>query len=130
MDDEALPEPVEGPASSSNERAVYDIAAHFDAEETDDRWSSSAEIAIETAFAEDSESRATVRRAECRSTVCRIDVEFPSPGDQLRGAPILPMLVPWAGHSHLSMDPERGTVVLHVAREGHSLRGEALESTL
>lgn len=73
-----------------------------------------------------SAARCEIQCTECRSTVCRVDVEFSDARAELEGIPFLPTLIPWSGESYVQTDPtgEGNTAVLFVAREGFSLAGE------
>lgn|GEM_PF-3931290 len=107
--------------------ASFEFENSFMYESPDPVWGMNAEQDIRSAITERSPQGVNVRSTECRSTVCRVEVEFDDAVAKMEGIPFLPMLIPWSGESYLQTDTDgdADSVVLYVAREGHSLTGES-----
>lgn len=96
----------------------------FEEETIDADWSTDATQALERAFASEELSNASVHSAECRSTLCRVDVEHEDP----EKAGEFEM---WFGKQIAEMLPRfslfqeevdgRAITVVYLARDGHKL---------
>ena len=121
-DDLEEPRPEDAVAGQSESP----IVTHHQTETIDRDWGGAAETSLHSAFDERAGDGVSLIAADCRTTVCRLEVAIES-GETAPGEPVfLPMLIPWSGQSYLqsdpSGDPHRAT--LFVAREGYSLTGE------
>ena len=96
----------------------------FQFEPVDSGWGAVAELSLRSAFAEP--NGLSLTSAECRSTVCKIQVQFDDAASMNENTPFLPMMIPWAGESFLQT--EATSTTLYVAREGYSLDGLALQA--
>lgn len=126
-DADEYPESTEIENSSVAEAETLKLETDFESESVDLTWGGSAELQIQSAIDEISPKGVYFKSTECRSTVCRIDVEFDDAKSKLEETSFLPMLIPWSGESYFHTDPasDGNAVVLYVAREGFSLAGEA-----
>lgn len=107
---------------------TVDLEHSFESETIDPAWGSYAEIDIQSTLAERSPAGLYVSNAQCRNTICRIDVEFDDARSRLEGMQFLPMLVPWSGESFIQIDPNGDRdAVLYAAREGYALFGDSAE---
>ena len=119
--------PESAPAAASLE-----VQSHFDTDDTDAGWGAEAEATLSTAFTDGiTASRMAVHSAECRSTICRLEVAFDDASARLEESPFLPMMIPWQGESHIKNDSTGAgdTVTVYVAREGFTLNGERVDSS-
>ena len=65
----------------------------FELEYVDPDWGASAESEIRSALAERPSEGITVSNMECRSTLCRIEVEYDDVEAKMEGTPFLPMMI-------------------------------------
>ncbi|MCH9674109.1 MAG: hypothetical protein K0U93_21910 [Gammaproteobacteria bacterium] len=105
-----------------------ELEDNFVAEADDENWATWATEALRDGFSADAPEGMELVDAECRATVCRLEMTL----DELQAGPetlaILPLLMPWDGESHLSVDPDTGRTVVYMAREGVSLIGDTLNT--
>jgi len=95
------------------------------AEQSDPEWSSWAELALDDAYRSEEMAGIKLVGAECRTTVCRMELSLDgsaSPEETFRK---LTELVPWQGEGFVRIDDgvegESAQVVAYLAREGYSL---------
>ncbi len=90
------------------------------AEQPDSAWASTAQLALQATFQKEAISGVQLVDAECRSTLCRMElsVDDSIPQDSLRN---LLNLAPWSGQSLIQIDTETGEAVMYLAREEHAL---------
>ena len=104
-----------------------ELSQGFSSETEDHSWSADAAFAIEDALLNEGLNGGELLSAECRATLCRIDVAFDDVRSRIQMEGFLPLLLPWGGESMISSDEtlDPNHVVLYVAREGFDLNGVA-----
>jgi hypothetical protein len=97
--------------------------AYLQAERVDTSWSSHQESAIAAAFRGDWLKGSTLGRVDCRTSLCRMEVDHDSGEAEERFAQAVPMTPPFdqGGFSQRVTD-DRGThTIAFILREGHEL---------
>lgn len=90
-------------------------------EAIDPAWAQEATHQIDQAFRFEEFAEIVVDEIDCRTTVCKIEVELA--GDSaLDGLTMLPQRIPWAGGGFLHTDGAHG--VIFVSRDGFGLPAE------
>lgn len=118
---------VEGEVDAIAMVEATELESSFDVESFDPSWGPSAESEIHASFAERLPEGISFMNTECRTSACRIEVEFDDDRSKREGMPFLPMVIPWPGESVIQKDPKgkENSAVIYVAREGFPLYSEA-----
>ncbi|NOT55156.1 MAG: hypothetical protein HOP18_11160 [Deltaproteobacteria bacterium] len=90
------------------------------AETPDPAWASTAQLALRTTFHQEERPGIQIVDAECRRTLCRMELALDSSTTQ-DSYRTLPDLVPWSAPIIIQVDTETGAAVMYLAREEHSL---------
>lgn len=112
------------PQRDGNE-VFHGLEQRFGTEGKDTSWSAGAEASIAQAFRSESLAGSRIVRAECGTTLCRVEVSHESAATQegfvwtVRGIPPFDH----GGFAHRVDDPGSGTsrTIVYMPREGHSL---------
>jgi hypothetical protein len=90
------------------------------AEQPDPAWARTAQLALQTTFHQEALPGVELVDAECRATLCRMElaVDDTIPQDSLRN---LLNLAPWSAPTYVQIDTETGAAVMYLAREEHTL---------
>jgi len=90
-------------------------------ESEDKEWSDSALKTLNNTFLQDDSQSFTISNVECRSTLCRVDLQCSSapPEESFRRLQELPL---WNGEVFFHMDDiNSGEAIMYISREGYSL---------
>lgn len=90
-------------------------------QKTDPEWANTAQLALHEVFQSEATAGILLMNAECRTTLCRMELVLDgsvSPEDSFRK---LTHLAPWQGQGFVRIDPEGGSAVVYLSREGDSL---------
>jgi hypothetical protein len=92
-------------------------------EKMDSQWADSAQAKLSSAYGAATDKGVHFVGAECRSTMCRVDMALHQPGKpgemQLRR--LMDGPTPWPGPRFLQMDRQTGDVVMYMMREDYAL---------
>ncbi len=108
--------------------AQAQVAATFDVERLDWSWSAAAETSLRRAVETELPERSRLRQVECRSTMCRVDVEHAELDGHTALVRALIARRPWNAPMYAPPPANSGdglSATLFVAREGHQLVGLA-----
>jgi hypothetical protein len=91
----------------------------------DPSWGPEAETRIASLFSTEKIKGSRIRRADCFSTLCRVEVDHDDVEAQERMGNNLPMEPPFDGETMIQRidDPLGPRTLLYVARQGHVLQG-------
>jgi hypothetical protein len=90
------------------------------AETSDPAWANTAQLALQTTFQQEALSGVQMVKAECGSTLCRMELSLDDSTMQ-ESYSSLPDLIPWSAASFLQLNTETGAAVMYLAREEYSL---------
>ena len=90
------------------------------AEQPDPAWANMAQFTLQTTFQQKAIPGLEMVDAECRSTLCRMEIALDDPTMQ-DGYQNLLNLAPWSGESLIQIDTETGVAVMYLAREDRTL---------
>jgi hypothetical protein len=90
------------------------------AEKHDPAWGSTAQHALHETFQKQAIPGVQMVDAECRSTLCRMELALDDSTAQDSYRNLL-NLAPWSGPSLIQIDTETGAAVMYLAREEHTL---------
>lgn len=119
--------PVEALEEPAEDRTYIDFYANqLQAESVDYAWQGQAQAAIEQRIEEGIAARAlegaTLVSTECRTTVCKIELQFEDEAVRDRGYGSIPLFLPWDGQAYFHQsETDPNSVILYVAREGEEL---------
>ena len=91
------------------------------AEEADPKWASSAQIALDGAFQSEEVEGLKLINAECRTTLCRLELSLDGSTLAEENFRRLVYFSPWQGESFFQINHESGEASVYLAREGYSL---------
>lgn len=98
-----------------------ELEARFADEEVDPAWASDRENELTEALGYGFAAE-MLRRAQCRSSICVVEIERPSPEDFDRLSSEVMRKPAFADRpSHLHMNPKTGRITMFIARSGHDL---------
>jgi FtsZ-binding cell division protein ZapB len=111
------------------ELADYQMQAQVDlfeetifTEGTDPEWSKDAELALDMAYQSEEMRGVEAVDAECRTTVCRVQLFLDGSTPSEETFRNLVDLTPWEGQGFVRIDEgDSSQVVVYLARDGHSL---------
>ena len=113
------------PPRRSMEEIAHGLDQHLGHEGKDPAWSAKAETAIAAAFHEDALKGSSMLRADCHTTVCRVEVSHDDAAAQRDFLGSVRLVPPFnqEGFARRVDDPATGTskTVVYVAREGYAL---------
>lgn len=89
-------------------------------EKIDSGWASSAQLALEEAFGDKEVTGFELVGHECRSTLCRLELNFDGSASPEQSFQNFLQLRPWQGYGFSQVDNE-GFAVVYLARDGYSL---------
>jgi hypothetical protein len=113
------------PPQHTGDEVYHGLERHFGREAKDPAWSAETEASIAHAFQGGAFAGSTMLRAECGTTICRVDVSHESDMAQndflgaVRGAPPFDR----GGFAHREIDPDSGQVrtIVYMPRDGQDL---------
>lgn len=110
------------PAPEARE-IVAAVEAYLVAEPVDPAWSRAAESDAESALRGEAMRGSAFLRADCRSTLCRVEVTHESDEARDRFVDVVPRTEPFhhGGFAYQVPDENGPRTVFFVAREGHTL---------
>jgi hypothetical protein len=102
------------------EQVIDQVAQTHEAQAVDPAWSTQAATAIAQSFSTYSQRLpgAVLLNAECRTTICRLEVGVEDEAAQEEVATLLPHVIPWSTHALIDFDAESKTVIFYASREG------------
>lgn len=119
------PEEEDRRAETQSQEQVALLEETIFSEETDPEWTGEAEQALRETFQKDEANGLELVDAECRTTLCRMEMHLDSstmsPEDAFRG---LSHLTPWQGQGFVKIDDAvEGShkIVIYLSREGYNL---------
>jgi hypothetical protein len=119
---DVAPAPTEEQIAKTARAATRTLEETFTAEPPDPEWAGRAELALTETYRNSEElPGVNLLGAECRSTLCVLEVGLDgdtSPGEAYSD---LVFATPWPGESFIAIDEATGAALLYLAREGHSL---------
>jgi hypothetical protein len=115
-------------AEEEHERAKAQIRAQIEVfegtmlmENADPAWASAAELALQEALQREAIAGLRLVQADCRTSLCRLDLALDSSLSPEGIFEQLIHLTPWNGHGFVQIDEESGEAVVYLSREGHEL---------
>ena len=116
----ARPEPPE--AIRQSIAAARHFARHLADEADDPAWAHDAETMLRDKLGDGTFPGLTLVGLDCRSTLCRIDVEATDPTIVAQMFERLPLELSWPGDAMIGPDPDqRTTTVMYLSRQGMPL---------
>lgn len=90
------------------------------AENIDRQWTGPAEAVLQETFQKEEMQGLQLAKAECRTTICRMEIVADSSLSPEESFQKLVHLAPWQGQGFTNIDLEAGgEIVVYLAREGH-----------
>jgi hypothetical protein len=90
-------------------------------ENADPEWASAAELALNVAFHKEARAGLRLRRADCRSSLCRLALVLDGTVSPKEIFQQLIDVAPWNGQGFVRIDKASGEAVVDLSREGHAL---------
>lgn len=92
-------------------------------EEKDAQWAESAQAKLSSAYSAATAKGVRFVQADCRSTMCRVEMALDQPGKQgeIQLRRLMDGPTPWSGTRFMQMDKKTGEAVMYMMREDHEL---------
>lgn len=97
------------------------LRTRFEQEPRDAKWSDQATGKLEDVYKGELFKGMEVARADCRSSLCRVDVRIASPETGHVALRLLGLKAPWSAPNFVSINTETGQGIFYLARAGHNL---------
>jgi hypothetical protein len=92
-------------------------------EEKDTQWAENAQAKLSSAYSAATAKGVRFVDADCRSTMCRVEMALDQPGKrgEIQLRTLMDGPTPWPGTRFMQLDKQTGEVVVYMMRENHEL---------
>jgi hypothetical protein len=92
-------------------------------EKKDEKWAASAQTKLGAAYDAAAAKGVHFLEADCRSTVCKVDIALdkPNKANEIELRKLMNKPAPWHGQRFMQMNKQTGNVVMYMMREDHDL---------
>jgi hypothetical protein len=118
---ERTPEEEVAQVEAQTQAQVELLAGAVLAEPSDPEWAQTVQQALEQALQREDMRDLYLVSADCRTTLCRLELSLHGTTAPEEGFRRLTHFAPWPGQGFFRFDPESGEAVVYLAREGHAL---------
>jgi hypothetical protein len=130
----SVPKDTEEPSFMSSDVAIKQrealVKSHKDIlennllqEKKDAKWSENAQSKLSSAYSAATSNGIRFVDADCRSTLCKVNISLDQPGKagEVQLKKLMDKPAPWRGQRFMQVDKQTGDVVMYMMREGNTL---------